>query len=261
MNIGRVAHDIEEIAVGAESRTQFRHAAMESICRSLGFDHAGLYSMPDSGLVTADVWNIDGEPICSRIGAYMSELSPTELRHVSAGRAVIDRELFAPRRRDALGVYREYVRRHGINSFIARMWTNRFGCFWVTLGRLGRSTFRASDAAAVDRVWPTLQVAEALHAAAPSDEETARRAWAMARGVTQKEYEVIRAVSRGLRNKEAACALKRSVNTVRIQLESAFKKLDVSTRTELATMLHERPDDLSGSTLREWKRGRAMLER
>ncbi len=51
--------------------------------------------------------------------------------------------------------------------------------------------------------------------------------------VTRAEYQVIELVERGLTNSAIATVLGRSQHTVRNQLASVFRKVEVSTRSEL----------------------------
>jgi DNA-binding NarL/FixJ family response regulator len=52
-------------------------------------------------------------------------------------------------------------------------------------------------------------------------------------GLTRRESEVVRAVAGGLSNPEAATALRLSRKTVETHLSSAYRKLGVSSRTQL----------------------------
>ncbi|WP_049053228.1 HD domain-containing phosphohydrolase, partial [Achromobacter xylosoxidans] len=70
-------------------------------------------------------------------------------------------------------------------------------------------------------------VAEAAIAAAGGEPAAPRRA---ASPLSQRELEVLRQVSLGASNKEAARALDISPSTVRTHLESVFRKLECSTR-------------------------------
>jgi DNA-binding NarL/FixJ family response regulator len=58
--------------------------------------------------------------------------------------------------------------------------------------------------------------------------------WADRYGLTRAEAEVTRHAVRGLTNKEIAFLLGISAATVRTELANVFKKLDVSSRTELS---------------------------
>jgi len=60
---------------------------------------------------------------------------------------------------------------------------------------------------------------------------------AVLEGLTRRESEVVRAVAGGLSNPEAATALRLSRKTVETHLSSAYRKLGVSSRTQLVRYL------------------------
>ena len=70
-------------------------------------------------------------------------------------------------------------------------------------------------------------VAEAAIAAAGGETAAPRR---VASPLSQRELEVLRQISLGASNKEAARALNISPSTVRTHVESVFRKLECSTR-------------------------------
>jgi DNA-binding NarL/FixJ family response regulator len=70
-------------------------------------------------------------------------------------------------------------------------------------------------------------IAELAHAAAPSRGPDA---------LTERELEILRPVTAGLRNKEIGAALGISENTVKFHLRNILEKLHASSRTELAAL-------------------------
>lgn len=68
------------------------------------------------------------------------------------------------------------------------------------------------------------------------------QAWLARMGVTAKEERVVRLLERGLTNPEIANLLGVSMHTVRNQLASVFRKLEVSRRAELVFILHRELD-------------------
>ncbi|MFS0828798.1 response regulator transcription factor [Pseudomonas phoenicis] len=56
--------------------------------------------------------------------------------------------------------------------------------------------------------------------------------------ITEREHDVIHYLSKGLSNKEIGKKLGISHHTVRDHLSSIFKKLNVSSRVELAIFVH-----------------------
>ena len=63
------------------------------------------------------------------------------------------------------------------------------------------------------------------------DEETVARS----AGLTEREVEIVKAVSRGLSNKAIAAELWITVQTVKFHLTSIYRKLGISNRTEAAS--------------------------
>ncbi|MBQ2259693.1 MAG: response regulator transcription factor, partial [Spirochaetales bacterium] len=58
-------------------------------------------------------------------------------------------------------------------------------------------------------------------------------------GITQREFEVILLIKRGLTNKEIASELSISVNTVNNHIANIFDKTDVRSRIDLLNLLQE----------------------
>ncbi|HEV2591037.1 MAG TPA: response regulator transcription factor, partial [Gaiellaceae bacterium] len=54
-------------------------------------------------------------------------------------------------------------------------------------------------------------------------------------GLTEREVEIVKAVSRGLSNKAIAAELWITVQTVKFHLTSVYRKLGISNRTEAAS--------------------------
>lgn len=65
-------------------------------------------------------------------------------------------------------------------------------------------------------------------------------------GLTKAEAEVLRSALRGLTSLEIALARNRSLSTVKKQLESAYRKLGVSSRAEAAASLEAHGGDVAG---------------
>lgn len=78
---------------------------------------------------------------------------------------------------------------------------------------------------------------EMWHVAAGDDET--ETALAERFGISPREFDIIRCVTRGMSNTEIAGALDISSSTVKKHLESAFRKTRVTSRTELAILAKE----------------------
>ena len=70
------------------------------------------------------------------------------------------------------------------------------------------------------------------------------------RGLTDREFQILEMVARGLQNKIIAAALHLSEHTVKIHLHNIITKLGVHNRTEAAAVFHARKDSTYGSLVR-----------
>jgi DNA-binding CsgD family transcriptional regulator len=239
--------DLSEIALASRDRAQFRDAAGSLLCEKLGWDTADFYHSPDGRRTVARcAHGPGGEELERRIGEFIADVSHEELARGACGRAVRDEEIFDKRRRERLALYTEYLLPNQVRSFLARMWCHPLGAFWVTFARVGQSAVVLDrDLKAFDLVFPSLAVAEVLHAAnSATGDAAAQLDWARDQKVTASEFRVASLAARGLTNPEIAVVVGISPNTVRNQLASTFQKLGVSTRAELTYMLQIRPPSI-----------------
>jgi DNA-binding CsgD family transcriptional regulator len=232
--------DLAELALEAPSREQFRRSALDRVCCATSMD-AGAMNHTAGSAVTVDSHGLSVERLRPSLVAYMNEITPEEFGKGLHGGAVVDAQVFTARRRASLGLYTEYLVPAGILGFCGRMWVNRHGCFWITLSREGRrARYRARDLQMLDALTPLMMIGEALHQRAPENgrsRDAQRRAWAHDHRLTPREYQIVELLERGLTNGEIATVLGRSPNTVRNQLAAVFRKLHVSTRSELVFIL------------------------
>jgi DNA-binding CsgD family transcriptional regulator len=232
--------DLAELALEAPSREEFRRSSLERVCRATSMD-AGAMNHTAGSAVTVDSHGLSAERLRPSLAAYMNEITREEFSRGLQGGAVFDAQVFTARRRASLGVYTEYLVPGGIFGFCGRMWANRHGCFWITLSREGRrARYRERDLRMLEAVTPLMMIGEALHQPAPENggsRDARRRAWVNDRRLTPTEYQVVELLERGLTNLEIATVLSRSPNTIRNQLAVVFRKLHVSTRSELVFVL------------------------
>ncbi len=97
---------------------------------------------------------------------------------------------------------------------------------------------RAAQAVASGSQWIDKDAMEQVLGRLASD-----RAQAPIASLTPREGEVVKLISRGLRNKEVARELGISEGTVKMHLHNLYEKLSVSSRTELAILARERSLD------------------
>jgi DNA-binding CsgD family transcriptional regulator len=176
---------------------------------------------------------------------HADELTPTELAIQMSAATVSTADIFSPRRRDQLNLFRSYLPRLGMSAGVSRLWfdRNHFHFIAVTCSRqadFGR--FRNRVAPALDRVFPLLAVAERL-VRAPSTASDAAGSVSpeLAREfkLTPAEGDTLALVLRGLTNREIAHVHGLSVNTVRNRLSVCFQKLGATRRTEALFILGE----------------------
>jgi DNA-binding CsgD family transcriptional regulator len=238
VGLGRIeceAARISELALLCPDRRSFREELLDRLERVIGFDKASLHGYRE-GL---------GEDICQRgydtparfadLPRFMEELEPHEIGDASRGRAIVDVEVLPHRRRDQLSFYRCFMHPERISVFTTTMWRTGTTVSGFCLARAGRGArFRAAEIRTLERLLATIRLADSfVTLLQPAREDASFEAWADHVGLSVKERAVTALVVRGLKNPEIAAVLGVSPNTVRNQLVSAFRKADVSTRTEL----------------------------
>jgi DNA-binding CsgD family transcriptional regulator len=169
---------------------------------------------------------------------YLKDLAPALTAASRNGGVSHDLDVFSARERDRMAVYAEYMRPMRMRSSLSG-WVHAecsvTQC--VAVARTGRSApFLARDVALMRQLQPTISLTLRSLAgvrAAPRErvEGSGEHTWAE---LSSREREVAHLVGRGLHNQEIAAVCGTSVHTVRNQLASIFRKLDVTTRAELA---------------------------
>lgn len=242
--MGQLRSMIVEVAQATPSRVQFRREAMKVVDRAIGYTDS-MFHLLDAGEpfergafateVTRDVIVDASERWRSR---YNRELAPLWELAARQGGVVVDTLALGPDSRRRLRFYSEIVARTPIAHF---MWCplRLHGelLAYVTIARRDRGRgFTAADQETLRGLCGTLAVADACYRAAPRtlDDELASR-------LTTREREIVELVVRGFTNPEIALALHRSLHTVRNHLNSVFRKVDVTTRAELAGLAAARP--------------------
>jgi DNA-binding CsgD family transcriptional regulator len=240
VSIHPLVHRIGDIALQACSRAEFRINTLLRLSKEVGAEGGAICS---DVLVAPDLCDghhvIDGSSLENRfVRSYLGDFAPDcpQLLRATAWR---DRDVFSARTRDRAALYREYLPRIGLRSFVARCWADASGFHLITLASrrgVDGSRFFRRAAAAIDAVFPIVALAERVHGPGGTPRPSANvvEEWARGHGVAPAEFKVISLVERGLTNTEVATALSISANTVRNHLASAFRKLNVSTRAELA---------------------------
>jgi DNA-binding CsgD family transcriptional regulator len=154
-------------------------------------------------------------------------------RAVADSRYYIEDELFSVSERDQLRIFTEVSRpqRSWSNVAMTFAWRGR-PLAALRLERVGTSgpRFTREAVAPVLALLPMLS----LGWAAVSGQSALPVAAPQTPPLSARERELCRYVARGMHNAEIARLLGTSPNTVRNQLSALFKKVEVTTRTELA---------------------------
>jgi DNA-binding CsgD family transcriptional regulator len=181
-------------------------------------------------------WRLDGQKEDNRVlrdnfWRYAQQMNPAEVARLAEGFA-LDRELFSTaRRREQIGVYRDFIEPNGQKVFVARHWFSRGTVWGVGLTR-SLPFFTDRERLRLDALSP--HVRAALRFKAALDAEASDLGDAPSLGLTAAEERTTALVVRGLTNREVAGLLGTSPHTVRNTLVTVFKKVGVSRRSELA---------------------------
>jgi DNA-binding CsgD family transcriptional regulator len=231
-----------EIALHARSRDEYWAAALACLARAVGAEGGSISGFWGAASTYDGHHVVAGVPLDRNTAmAYLGEFSREEKARGLQGPAWQDSEVIRAGRRDRLSLYREYFRDLGVRTFAARGWSDASGVHLVTLisqGAVDSARFGRRAKTGLDAVFPLMALAERLFASAsPPPATNPGERWAASRGVTPSELKVISLVERGLTNPEIAAVLALSPNTVRNRLATAFRKLEVTRRAELAYQL------------------------
>jgi DNA-binding CsgD family transcriptional regulator len=228
--------ELVEAARGAPDLSAWQRTAL-AIVAPIGFDVAFLEAKGSEPSIA--MRGFDTSLVArarSRWATYEAELAPVVRAAARDGIAVDTDVLGAARER--LAYFRDLVRPHrGRHSLLAPLAIGGAPAGGLMIGRTGAAFGDEERACARALIAPlSVGIAAILGAErlrAVEDEERA--------SITPREREVLELLRLGYTNREIACALGSSPNTVRNQLASLFAKLGATTRAELvAISLHAR---------------------
>jgi DNA-binding CsgD family transcriptional regulator len=155
------------------------------------------------------------------------------------GGAYIDTDVFSAAERRNLPLYAEMMQPQNIASqIVARPLFHGRSIGLLYLCRHGTGRFRRRDLDRILRLLPIIALSHAAIDALARDHQPASPVDAdPQRVLTRREREIADLVCRGLTNGEIAAVLGNRPNTVRNQLVSIFRKLEVASRAELAGLV------------------------
>ena len=228
-----IALEVAEIGAASDSLQPAMNELMDLLQRHLGFDSAALASLSANWTVT---WNKPAyfERLWQARGSvYVEEAAPMMRLALGDAGVVHDLEVVPASLRERSAFYTEYMRPLGGGGFACLGITAPRGACGLSLTRYGRGRFQDAELALLRRLRPYLALAvRGLETCAPE----VRPAPVLA-GLTPREQEFCRYVARGLTNGEIASVCGCSPNTVRNRLAGVFRKLEVTTRAELAGLI------------------------
>jgi DNA-binding CsgD family transcriptional regulator len=232
----RMLAGLAEIALDTTGLDDFRRNALRMLCPLVGSSSAAFFTSDGVRSFVPIEWPLP-TMLQSESARLWSEFRPAEVQWSLSRLAFRDDELFDSRRRDELGVYREFLPSIGVRGFAAGVWPVGRGLTAMTLGFSAGQGFAGRRSATVNLLRlaaPLFRIAERLHASPPAV------AVLDASGLTRCERELLALVERGLTNPEIASLRGMSPNTVRNRLVSAFGKLGVSRRAEAGFVMRSR---------------------
>lgn len=229
----RAASDIAEAVNDASSASSLGQLAVDAVARMVGFDLGSI-------LVAApgEPWTIAGEiddnrPLARNWWRYAQEMNADEVARLGGPFARAE-QVFEPRRRETLGVFREFLTPRGLHEVLVTSWLADGRVFGMGITRQ-RSAFTELEHRRLSSLFPHLKAA--LRAAAWLSEAEGDYPGAGDGGpwgLTAAQERTMALAVRGLTNDEIAGLRGVSINTVRNVLVDVFRKVGVSSRTELA---------------------------
>lgn len=236
--VWRAASDLAEAVNDATPPTPqapggLGQIAIGAIDRLVGCDVGSIIvAIPGEPWVTAGEIG-DTRPLTESYWRYAAEMSPAEVRRMAQPFSRAE-DVFEARRRETLGVFREFLAPRGLREVLVANWLADGRVYGVGVTRR-RGPFTERDRERLRALFPHLRAslrAAALLSDAPADYPGAGAGgpW----GLTPGQERTMALAVRGMTNEEIAGLLGISSNTVRNVLVGVFEKAGVSSRTELA---------------------------
>jgi DNA-binding CsgD family transcriptional regulator len=232
--VGSAIVDIAEAASSAPHLAAFRQQVLALLGRLLGTESGAMCSTRDGRTIEASDLSGDAPVLVAEIPRWFRQLTGAEFQAARQPRTQLDIDILPPARRAGLAMYQEYLVPRGIRQSALRMWTGRRAEHWFAFAlqtRQARQWARAVEI--LDRLYPVIALGEELHESCGPDDASRIGRWCSYHGLSGTETSVVSAAVRGLRNGEIAHLRGISPYTVRNRLASAFRKLGVSSRSEL----------------------------
>jgi DNA-binding CsgD family transcriptional regulator len=226
--------DIAGAASAAPNLPAFRRQVLDHLGRLFATDAGAMCSTRDGRTIEASDLRGEADILVADIPRWFAQLTAPEFQAARQPRTQLDVDILGARRRDRLAMYQEYLYPRDIRQLAVRMWTGRRAEHWFAVSLETRQPRLVSRAIAMlDRLYPVIALGEELHESSGPDDASRIGRWCSFHGLSRTETDVVSAAVRGLRNGEIARLRGVSPHTVRNRLASAFRKLEVTSRSEL----------------------------
>ncbi|HJL20455.1 MAG TPA: helix-turn-helix transcriptional regulator [Sandaracinaceae bacterium LLY-WYZ-13_1] len=225
MSVPGIASELCSLANEVASHAEYERGALTMLRRVLPFD-VGFFVRADGvgpGRLGLDPSVVEAS--ATKWPRFGRELAPVFARATGDGLAV-DTDVLGDRFR-ATTLYRDFVAPHqGECTVLAPLRVRGRHLATLAIGRCA-GTFGARELQGLRALLPALRVCESSFHHAPGPYPVA---------LSPREHDVLDLLRLGYTNREIARALGTSVNTVRNQLRSLFRKLGATTRAEAVAL-------------------------
>jgi DNA-binding CsgD family transcriptional regulator len=232
----RAARDIVALAASGAAAELVWREALELLQRAVGLDSAAVVPRASGLPFTQGKDRTFTARFAERKTLYAMDLAPVARAARRARGVAVDTSVLSTRDLDRLPMYAEIVRPQGIRSSMYTYLSvgDRFGSV-ISIARHDRHTrrFADRDAERVRRLVPFLTACDSMLGGIEDRASAEVAPWP---ALSAREEEIVRYVCNGLRNAEIAALCGISPHTVRNQLASVFRKVNVTTRAELVAM-------------------------
>jgi DNA-binding CsgD family transcriptional regulator len=221
-----------EVCLDATSAGAFWPDLMSELARVIDFDTGYIASTPSGAAAAHGALLGYGEhELRATVGDYLREIQPEEVRRY-LDRACTEEEIWTPRRRAQLSVFRRNVLPSPIRHMLVRVSWHGGVLVGFNLERRGPGRgFSPADAATIDALAPLVQLADVVTRRRSGPDPLAL--WAREFGLSPREAEIANLAMKGETNKQIAQHLGLSPFTVRNIMQKVFAAVGVERRSEL----------------------------
>jgi DNA-binding CsgD family transcriptional regulator len=229
--------DLTALAASTTPRDHFRTIALDLLQREIGFDFGVLWRVGSEHPTDACVLGFSPDffrRYSAGVDRYGPELAPL-MERASSG-PTLDTAFFSASARGRMAFYADIVRPVGSREFVTaiiRVASHIVGTLQLGRAQGASSRFGARHLETLAPLLPALALGEAVR----DERSAAPRHGAANEGLSPREREIVDLIVLGYTNPEIATALGTSPNTVRNQLAKLYRKLGVSTRSEMLGVL------------------------